>query len=366
MTTDRPLGRHALRGRTVVVVMALVLATAATVFAVTGTTASSAGAGPATPSAPSLPAPPAVIPGTYVALGDSYTSGPDVPVQLGPTTTPAAPTACQRSSANYPSLTARALGLQLVDVSCGGATTVDMTQSQGTSIAPQFDALQSTTALVTVGIGGNDLGFSTIASNCASYSPWGPTRVGWSCQDHYSPGGVDQLAADTAAVGTKVTDVLREVRERSPGATVFVVGYPDILPPTGSGCWPSLPFRTSDLNFLRHVEAQLDTALATAAANAGAHYVDTATPSGSHSACTPAATRWVEPVVPTAGSFPLHPDATGMAGMAAVLEDAIQSSGTLSHGAQWSATQSVGSTGARGDAVGAVRSGHTAAALPSV
>jgi lysophospholipase L1-like esterase len=352
MTVERPQGQSARRGRMVVVALALVLATASTAFALTSTTASGAGAGP-TPSSIPPTTQPAVIPGTYVALGDSYTSGPDVPVQLGPTTTPSAPSACQRSSANYPSLTARALGLRLDDVSCGGATTVDMTRSQGPGIPAQLDALQSTTALVTVGIGGNDLGFSTIASNCASYTPWGPTRVGWSCQGHYTVGGVAQLAAASAAVGTKVTEVLREVRERAPHATVFVVGYPDILPPTGSGCWPSLPFRTSDLAFLRGVEAQLDTALATAAARAGAHYVDTATPSGSHSACSSATTRWVEPVVPTAGSFPLHPDATGMAGMAAILEAAIQSSGTQSHGAQWSATQSAGTGATRAVAAAA-------------
>jgi lysophospholipase L1-like esterase len=236
-------------------------------------------------------------------------------------------------------LTARALGLQLDDVSCGGATTDDMTESQGPGIPPQLDALRPTTALVTVGIGGNDLGFSTIAANCASYTPWGPTRVGWSCQSHYTAGGIDQLAATAESVGTKVTAVLREVQERSPGAAIFVIGYPDIVPPTGSGCWPSLPFRTVDLPFLRGVQVELDTALATAAANIGAHYVDTATPSAGHSACTSADTRWVEPVLPTPGSFPLHPDATGMAGMAGVLEGAIQTSGTQSIGAQFSAAQ---------------------------
>lgn len=321
-------------------VVALTVAVAATVFAVTSTSATTAGAGPTAGPTGGSPAASAVIPGTYVALGDSYTSGPDIPVQLGPTSTPSAPTACQRSSENYPSVTARALGLHLDDVSCGGATTVDMTQSQGAGIPPQLDALAPTTALVTVGIGGNDLGFTTIAANCASYTPWGPTRVGWSCQDHYDAGGVDRLAAAAKAVGTKVTAVLREVRERSPGAAIFVVGYPDIIPPTGSGCWPALPFRTSDLGFLRGVESELDTALATAAANAGAIYVDTATPSADHSACTPTGTRWVEPVLPAAGAFPLHPDATGMAGIAGVLEAAIQSSGTQAHGAQWSATRS--------------------------
>ena len=327
-------------------VLSLVVAAAAVAFAATSTT-TTAGAGPTTPT-PARPAAPAVIPGTYVALGDSYTSGPDVPVQLAPTTTPSAPSACERSSQNYPSLTARALGLQLDDASCGGATTVDMTQSQGPGIPPQLDALAPTTALVTVGIGGNDLGFSTIAANCASYTPWGPTRVGWSCKDHYTSGGVDQLAATVESVGSKITQVLHAVRERSPGAAVFVVGYPDIIPPTGDGCWPSLPFRTTDLAFLRGVEAELNTALASAAEAVGAHYVDTATPSADHNACTPTATRWIEPVLPSPGSFPLHPDATGMQGMAAVVEGAIQSSGTQSVGAQLSATRSTrtASTGA--------------------
>lgn len=152
MTNDRRKRLLSPRGRTVAVVLSLTVAAAATVFAVTSAT-TSAGAGPTNPT-PVAPTKPTVIPGTYVALGDSYTSGPDVPVQLGPTTTPSAPSACQRSSANYPSLVARALGLQLDDVSCGGATTDDMTESQGPGIPPQFDALRSTTALVTVGIGG--------------------------------------------------------------------------------------------------------------------------------------------------------------------------------------------------------------------
>jgi lysophospholipase L1-like esterase len=269
-----------------------------------------------------------VVPGSYVALGDSFTSGPAIPTQRGPTTTPPAPTACLRSSANYPSLTARALGLHLVDASCGGATTDDFDRPQGAGIPAQLSALQRTTALVTVGIGGNDLGFSTIASNCASYTPWGPTRVGWSCRDHYAPGGVDQLAATVAQVGGKVATVLAEIRDRSPGATVFVIGYPDIVPPTGPGCWPNLPFRAGDLEFLRGIEADLNTALADAAAGAGDRFVDMATPSETHSACSAEGVRWVEGVLHSSGSYPLHPDASGMVGMAGVLEGAMASAET--------------------------------------
>ncbi len=268
------------------------------------------------------------MPGTYVALGDSFTSGPAIPNQLGPTTTPPAPTACLRSSENYPSLTARALGLELVDVSCGGATTEDLDRSQEPGVPAQLSALQRSTALVTVGIGGNDLGFSTVASNCASLTPWGPTRVGWSCRDHYTAGGVDRLAAVVATVGARVAAVLAEIRQRSPWAEVFVVGYPDIVPPTGSGCWPSLPFRDGDLDFLRGVESELDATLAGAASGAGDHFVDMAGPSAAHSACASRNTRWVEPVLPSPGSYPLHPDAEGMAGMAGVLEAAMRTTGT--------------------------------------
>src|SRR5271165_3062487 len=44
---------------------------------------------------------------SYVALGDSFTSGPGIPAQLGPDTSPSAPSACQRSSDDYPSLAAK-------------------------------------------------------------------------------------------------------------------------------------------------------------------------------------------------------------------------------------------------------------------
>ena len=121
---------------------------------------------------------------SYVALGDSYTSGPAVPPRLGPTTTPAAPSSCLRSSDNYPSLTARALGLALTDVSCAGATTGDLTGAQAAGVPAQLDALRPTTSIVSVGIGGNDLGFSRIVDGCISATPWGGTRVGWSCAGH--------------------------------------------------------------------------------------------------------------------------------------------------------------------------------------
>src|SRR4051812_30413281 len=91
----------------------------------------------------------------YVALGDSYTSGPAILPQ-----DPAIP-GCLRSQVNYPHLVARDLQqLALVDVSCSGAQTKDMTSSQDVDPdpdpAPQFNALNANAKVVTLGIGGND------------------------------------------------------------------------------------------------------------------------------------------------------------------------------------------------------------------
>lgn len=263
---------------------------------------------------------------TYVALGDSYTSGPGIPSRLDPGTVPTAPSACLRSSENYPSLAATSLGFALTDASCAGATTGDLTGSQGTGIPPQLSAVRPTTSVVTVGIGGNDLGFSSIVANCAAATPWGPTKVGWSCARHYGTGGTDPLATALRAVGAKVAAVLEDIRDRAHHARVFVIGYPEVIPPSGPGCWPQLPFSHTDIAFLRGVEDGLDATLAHDAGAAGDTYVDMATPSASHNACTSHSTRWVEPILPSPDSYPLHPSAAGMAGMAAVLEGAIRSS----------------------------------------
>jgi lysophospholipase L1-like esterase len=259
----------------------------------------------------------------YVALGDSYTSGPGLPAQLGPRTNPSAPAACQRSSDNYPTIVAKSLGVAVDDVSCLGASTKDLDASQGSGIPAQLSALDPSTSLVSLGIGGNDLGFSSVVANCAAITPWGATKVGWSCRSHYTVNGVDELMAMVHQVGDRVAALLTDVRSRSPLARVFVVGYPDIVPANGRGCWPMLPFSSPDLDYVRGIEADLNDTLSRDASAAGDGYVNMATPSAAHNACTSATSRWVEPIVPSPGTFPLHPSAVGMVGMARVLEGAI-------------------------------------------
>src|SRR3954447_4121541 len=98
--------------------------------------------------------------GRYIALGDSFTAGPLIPHRHG------TPIACLRSDHNYPALVARLLEpAAFTDVSCSAATTEDMTRAQpvlfGHNI-PQLDAVTRDSTLVTIGIGGNDIGYSRI------------------------------------------------------------------------------------------------------------------------------------------------------------------------------------------------------------
>lgn len=244
----------------------------------------------------------------FVGLGDSYAAGPLIPNQS------LNPLGCLRSDHNYAHLAAAQLGRTLSDVSCSGATTDDMTAAQdvtpGPANPPQLNALSTSTQTVTLSIGGNDIGFTSIIENCAA-----PTPFGHPCIDQYNNGSGDQLAARINAAAPKVAAVIQGIHQRSPSARVLVIAYEPILPETGSGCWPQVPLAWADVPYLRATEKRLNTMLASAAAANGARYVDTYTASIGHDACKSSSVRWVEPLIPGNTAAPFHPNARGMAGV---------------------------------------------------
>jgi GDSL-like Lipase/Acylhydrolase family len=263
---------------------------------------------------PAPPPPGSGVP-TYVALGDSYTAGPLIPLQEN------TPLGCLRSTNNYPHLAAPKLRLPLRDVSCSGAETGDMTQSQNVSPGPnppQFNALDADTKIVTIGIGGNDMGFLEIAIACSSLDP-----TATPCQDKYVVNGVDTIKERIDAVGPKVAAVLEGIHARSPKAKVFLVGYPSVVPVSGNGCWPTLPITAADLPYVRTIITNLNAMLEQRAAANNTTYVDTFNPSIGKDACALPTVRWVEPVVPVLPAAPVHPNQIGMQGVASVLLQTI-------------------------------------------
>ena len=96
---------------------------------------------------------PAAAGTTYAALGDSYSSG----VGTGSYTLDSA---CKRGVYAYPYLWAQKhAGTTLSFVACSGAKTSDVLSSQ-------ISAVTSSTTLVTMTIGGNDIGFANLIYQC--------------------------------------------------------------------------------------------------------------------------------------------------------------------------------------------------------
>jgi len=284
----------------------------------------------AIPSASAAPSTAALTQGSYVALGDSYTAGPDIPEQ------DSTPAGCERSSQNYPALVAQSLGFassQVRDVSCSGATIADLTGTESMSDgvnAAQLDALSSSTTLVTLGIGGNDIDFSGVLTRCVEVdlvpALIGSAAAGSSpCKAYYTSGGTDQIEQKIQAVATNLAGVLSQITQRSPHAGVYVVGYPDLFPAGGSGCAGTLGITSADLVFLNQEELRLNSMLEVNAKAAGAVYVDTYTPSQGHDACADEDVRWTEPLAPASPAAPLHPNARGEQGMADAVLSAIKS-----------------------------------------
>ena len=249
-------------------------------------------------------------PDTYVALGDSYVSGPLIPTQSSN------PYGCLRSDRNYPSVVRPQIKVtKFTDVSCSGANTNDLYAPQnvtpGPANPPQLDALNRQTKVVTLGIGGNDIGFSDIAKNCGSQNPFGP-----GCKADYVHDGRDELSEEITALGPKLDRALTEVKTRAPRAKAFLVGYPTVLPETGNGCYPMVTILPGDVVYLREKFKELNAKLKSRAEAAGVTYVDAATPSIGHDFCQLPPAKWVEGIIPTSPAAPVHPNAAGMAGTA--------------------------------------------------
>ncbi|HVK24999.1 MAG TPA: SGNH/GDSL hydrolase family protein [Actinokineospora sp.] len=243
----------------------------------------------------------------YVALGDSYAAGPGIPAQNG------VPPGCGRSDHNYPAVLAQWLRTTAFrDMTCSGATTVHMTSPQqipGGQHQPQLNGLSRDTDLVTLTIGGNDIGFGEILARCGQEGATDPT--GDPCRRYYTRDGRDVLAERVAAVAPKITRVVADIRARSPHAKILVVGYLRILPPD-TGCWPAVPFAAGDTAYFDATERLLNSTIEQAAVAARARFVDPYAFSLNHDACQPPDRRWVEPLRPAAPAAPIHPNADGM------------------------------------------------------
>jgi lysophospholipase L1-like esterase len=290
----------------------------------------------AAPLLPSAAAAPGLDAGpkTMVALGDSYASGPLVPVQYEQ------PWGCLRSSNNYAHQVARRLTLDLVDVTCSGASTKHLWETHGVSPEqelyengspvgntghpgnpPQLDALRPTTDIVTLQIGGNDIGFGGLATTCGQGA-----LDGTGCRQAVE---AEHPFEKITATAPKIAAVLDEIHVRSPLAKVYVLGYSGIFKIGPTARCEAMGVGEDDAQYLRSVQEALNGMIASVADDATKPYSDVTTyvdvygPSAGHTACDLPAIRWVEPIVPVNAAAPVHPNLGGMTAIRDILVDAV-------------------------------------------
>jgi lysophospholipase L1-like esterase len=157
----------------------------------------------------------------YVALGDSFSSGEGNPAFLAPSDADG----CHRSPLAYPELLGADEGLALrAFVACSGATTTDMLAGHDGEPS-QLDSLNAETDVVTLTAGGDDIGFSAFAHECALHT----------CSAESSQ-YVEAMEAIDHDLHDLLTSLYEQIEERAPNAHVYVVGYPQIAPPPGIEC----------------------------------------------------------------------------------------------------------------------------------
>ena len=193
---------------------------------------------------------------------------------------PASPRRAGRSSGNYAHLVARALGLDLHDVTYSGATTSDILGPSAAGQPAQLDAVTPATRLITITAGGNDIGYLprlTLAS-----LPW-PLRalphIRARVAGYGDPAATDerfaQLERNLATIGHRLHD-------RAPACRVLFVDYLTILPPQGDD--PGAPPPPEIAQWGRAIAARLATTTQAAARAAGCEYVAASAASAGHHA----------------------------------------------------------------------------------
>src|SRR3954453_11398469 len=206
------------------------------------------------------PPPPTAAASSYVALGDSYSSGVGTRTYLNDGTS------CQRSVYAFPSLIAAARGYALNFRACSGAKVSDVTNTQ-------LSALSAGTGYVTISVGGNDAGFTSVITTCA--------QPAWLSDCNGAVSKAQSYIKNTLP-GSLAT-LYTSIRAKAPNATVVVVGYPRLF--NGEDCNALTWFSPSDESLLNATADLLDSKLAAAAAARGFSFANPTSAFIGHAVC---------------------------------------------------------------------------------
>jgi lysophospholipase L1-like esterase len=152
----------------------------------------------------------------YVALGDSFAAGQGAGPYKNDT--------CYRSENTYSELAADTKAIKLIkNAACSGDTTQDVVDSQ-------LRQLNTTTELVTITAGGNNLGFGDIVASCGAAMS-NPAFAG-ACAD---ASATATAKIDSGQLAGEVAAMIQSVKAAAPNAKIAVTGYPYLFDPIPAG-----------------------------------------------------------------------------------------------------------------------------------
>jgi lysophospholipase L1-like esterase len=229
----------------------------------------------------------------YVALGDSYASG------VGTRTYIDSSGSCYRSTYAYPYIDAGRVGATLSFQACSGAKVADVSNNQ---LGPLSSAIE----YVTVQVGGNDAGFSTVLTECAK--PW------WASNCDAQINNAQSIINNT--LPARLDGLYNTIRSKAPNARATVVGYPRIF--NGEDCNAGTWFSPSEESRLNQTADLLNQRLSERAAAHGFDFVNPTSSFISHAVCDDV--EWINGLSnPIMESY--HPNRTGQVGYANLVDD---------------------------------------------
>lgn len=219
----------------------------------------------------------------YVALGDSYSSGLGAGSESG---------ACSRSPNAYPVLWATAnVPTTFVNATCSGATTTSVTNSQ-------LGNLSTATTLVSITVGGNDVGFANIMTTCVLQGTDACVNAVQAAEN----------VAQTTLPGL-LDNVYNAISARAPNARVVVLSYP-VFYQLGTVC---IGLSATSRAKIDEGINLLDGVLGNAAARHGFRFGDVRSIFVGHQLCS-GGTKWLHALNFLSISVSYHPTAAGQAG----------------------------------------------------
>ena len=199
--------------------------------------------------------------------------------------------------------------------------------------------------LVTMSIGGNDVGFSKIVTACATdWIPpiFPPDFSEGSCLDpenkvidgqalkDWLPKKIDSMFSNPDGTDGPVTRTYQEIRTQYPSATIVIVGYPHLFPDTEAeqACGKLFPWK-DEMPYLNEMSDRFDGVLRQAADKIGVHYLPVTAKFAHHGVCGDDG-EWINhategPAVYTpVGDGSFHPTEEGYTAYAEVINDYLE------------------------------------------